>query len=184
MSYDGRALANQLLDLSDQFGLALTHMAVHKILFYAHGWYLALYGVPLVKQPFEAWEHGPVIQSVFNAFKGSGKKPITGRALRFDPISEKTYVVTADMSIKTVDFMANVLRAYGHLSAIELSDLTHRKGGSWDAVWNAPSGKINLGMTIGNDAIREDFLFQASEAKNNRFKEEIALDRLRQRLLN
>ena len=39
-----------------------------------------------------------------------------------------------------------------------LSKLTHRPGGAWDRIWNAPNGRITLGMRIANEAIREDFL--------------------------
>ena len=43
MSYDCRAIANAVLDLGDQLKLRLTHMAVHKVMYYAHGWHLAQY---------------------------------------------------------------------------------------------------------------------------------------------
>ena len=60
MAYDGRAVANLLLDLADTLGLRLTHMAVHKIAFFAHGWRLADRNEPLIRQQFEAWNYGPV----------------------------------------------------------------------------------------------------------------------------
>jgi uncharacterized phage-associated protein len=162
MAYDARALANLLLDLADDLGLRLTHMAIHKIIFYAHGWYLAETNEPLVRQAFEAWDYGPVLKPVYEALRPSGKKPVAIRATHFDPVSGNTRVVSANFASSDVSFVRNVLRAYGHLDALELSHLTHRSGSPWDQVWNAPGGKITLGMTISNDAIREDFLHHRS----------------------
>jgi uncharacterized phage-associated protein len=158
MTYDARALANLLLDLADDLGLHLTHMAIHKIIFYAHGWYLAETNAPLVRQAFEAWDYGPVLKPIYEALRRSGKKPVAMRVTHFDPVSGETRVVCADFAPSDVSFVRNVLRAYGHLDALELSNLTHRRGSPWDQVWNAPNGKITLGMTISNDAIRQDFL--------------------------
>jgi uncharacterized phage-associated protein len=158
MSYDARALANMLLDLADELGLRLTHMAIHKIIFYAHGWYLAETNAPLVRQAFEAWNYGPVLKPIYEAFKQYGNKSISARASHFDPVSGTTHIVRSEFALSDVSFVRNVLRAYGHLNALELSHLTHRSGGPWDKMWNAPGGKITLGMTISNDAIRQDFL--------------------------
>jgi len=41
MPYDCRAIANAILNEADAIGLRLTHMALHKIAYYAHGWQLA-----------------------------------------------------------------------------------------------------------------------------------------------
>ncbi len=158
MAYDGRALANLLLDLADELGLALTHMALHKIAYFAHGWRLAGQGEPLVLQQFEAWEYGPVLRSVYDSFKSAGRARIITRAVGLNPVTRQIYTVTADFPPKDRAFLRAVLAAYGRYSAPRLSEATHLPGGAWDQVWNAPGGKITLGMRIGNEAIRRDFL--------------------------
>lgn len=158
MAYDGRAVANLLLDLADELGLSLTNMAVQKIAYFAHGWRLAECGEPLIKQPFEAWDYGPVIKSVYDAFKSAGRSKITDRACGFDPVERTPFLIAADFAPEERAFLRAILAAYGRYSAITLSEVTHRKGGAWDRVWNAPEGKITLGMRISDLAIREDFL--------------------------
>jgi uncharacterized phage-associated protein len=158
MAYDGRAVANLLLDLADELGLSMTHMALHKIAYFAHGWRLAQEGRPLVRQPFEAWQYGPVLSSVYQAFKKSGDKRVISRAMGFDPVEERSFVISGEFPPSDCSFIRDILLAYGSCSAAELSRLTHRQGGPWDQVWNAPGGKITLGMRISNDAIRRDFL--------------------------
>ncbi|HWX48162.1 MAG TPA: type II toxin-antitoxin system antitoxin SocA domain-containing protein [Roseomonas sp.] len=138
--------------------LPLTHMALHKVAYYAHGWRLAETGCPLLTEEFEAWEHGPVLPTVYGAFKAAGRTPISFRAERFNPATQQRSVARGNFSPADRAFLRNILRAYGRLDALTLSDMTHRKGGPWDRVWNAADGKITLGMKIKNQAIRAAFL--------------------------
>jgi uncharacterized phage-associated protein len=39
---------------------------------------------PLIKNEFEAWENGPVVKVVRDAFKSFGGKKITSRAKKFN----------------------------------------------------------------------------------------------------
>ena len=158
MEHDGRAVVNALLDLAAGLGLRMTHMALHKIAYFAHGWRLATTGQGLIKQPFEAWKYGPVLSSVYQALKNSGDKAITGRIMGIDYETDQTRIIASHFSADDKVFLRDILRAYGGMNAIALSDLTHKRGGPWDQVWNAPAGKINLGMRISNEAIRADFL--------------------------
>jgi uncharacterized phage-associated protein len=160
MTYEPRATANLLLDLADELRLPLTHMALHKVAYYAHGWRLAASNVPLLTDEFEAWEHGPVLSTVYNAFKGAGREAIRGRAYRFDPVSQQRSIATAAFLMEDRAFLRDIVKAYGRLDALTLSDMTHRRGGPWDLVWNAGGGRVTLGMRIKNEAIRSDFLEQ------------------------
>ncbi|MBS7810260.1 Panacea domain-containing protein [Roseococcus pinisoli] len=167
MAYEARALTNRLLDLADMQGLSLTHMALHKVAYFAHGWRLAERAEPLVSELFEAWEHGPVLSSVYGAFKGSGRAPVTTRAERFDPVTQIKAVAAAEFLAEDVKFLGDIVRAYGRLDALALSDMTHKAGGPWDRVWNARGKKITLGMRISNETIRADFLGQLVEDASN-----------------
>ena len=158
MAYDGRAVANLLLDLADELGLSLTHMSLHKIAFFAHGWRLAQRDEPLIRQQFEAWNYGPVLRSVYDAFKPAGRARITTRARGFDPVTREPFIVWVEFPPDERAFLRAILAAYGRYSAEKLSDLTHLRGGAWHQVWNAPEGRITLGMRISNEAIRADFL--------------------------
>jgi uncharacterized phage-associated protein len=157
VTYDARAVANALLDLADERGLPLTHMALHKIIYYAHGWHLAKQGHPFVRQEFEAWKDGPVLRPIWEALRTSGSQPVTIRATRFDPVSQSREVVPPDLMEEDRTFLRDILAAYGHLHAFELSEMTHAPGGPWDRVWNAPDGRITLGMRISHDAVRQHF---------------------------
>ena len=62
MSYDGRAVANFVLDFCDQHQRGITNLSLQKIVYFCHVWSLIEFDRPLVKQRFEAWQYGPVLQ--------------------------------------------------------------------------------------------------------------------------
>lgn len=162
MPYEVRAVANLILDIADAMRLPVTHMALHKIAYYAHGWRLAESNQALVGEEFEAWEYGPVLPTVYSAFKSAGGKPILFRAERFNPVTQGRNIAQADFSSPDQAFFRNIVRAYGRLDALTLSAMTHRPGGAWDMVWNSPPGRVNLGMRIKDEAIRAEFLTESS----------------------
>jgi uncharacterized phage-associated protein len=162
MDHDARAVANFLLDYAESEGRKLTIMALLKIIYFAHGWHLAKFGRPLIRNPFEAWRDGPVVRAVYDCFRDSGTKVIDRRATKFNPVSERYEPVSYSLDQEQATLLRNVFGAYGHLEAFRLSNLTHEPGSPWDMVWNAPREKITLGMRISNEAIKKDFLLSRS----------------------
>jgi len=157
MMYDARTIANFLLDYADERKTKVTLLSVLKMIYYAHGWHLSHKQQPLVKQPFEAWEYGPVVRVVYEAFKGSGREPLTSRAKRFDVLANSYSEIDDPIEPEAEKFLKNVFDAYSHVDAFDLSNETHVVGSPWDEIWNAPNGAINIGMKIPNDEIRKWF---------------------------
>jgi uncharacterized phage-associated protein len=158
MVHDARAVANFLLDHADSIGKKLTIMALLKIIYFAHGWHLAKFEGPLIRNAFEAWQEGPVVRVVYNCFRDAGTKSINSRATQFNPAVGRYETVSYTLGEEQAMLLRNIFGAYGHLNAFKLSDLTHEPGSPWDLVWNAPPEKITLGMRITNEAIRRHFL--------------------------
>lgn len=156
-SYDARAVANFLLDHAENEGAQITLMSLNKLIYYAHGWHLISSNRPLITQPFEAWQHGPVLRVLWEIFKGAGAKPIGTRATCRDLFTNSLHVVRANFPDVTETFLRNIFDAYGHLHAFQLSDMTHKTGSPWDRIWNAEGATIRLGMQIQDDEIREWF---------------------------
>lgn len=160
--HDARAVANFLLDYAELRGKKLTIMALLKILYFAHGWHLAKFGSPLVRNGFEAWRDGPVVRSVYYCFRQHRKDPIRTRATRFDPATEKYEKAKYYLNDEQAGLLKWVFDTYGHLNAFQLSSLTHEPGSPWDLIWNGPRDKIVLGMRISDDLIRGHFLMSSS----------------------
>ncbi len=47
----------------------LSKLKLQKLLYYAQGYYTALFNKPLFEENIEAWEHGPVVREIYDALK-------------------------------------------------------------------------------------------------------------------
>lgn len=155
--YDARAVSNFLLDRASKAGIVITVMTLLKVIYFAHGWYLAKTGNPLVAQPFEAWKHGPVNRVVYDQYKGLGKKPIDKKAVSFDPSLMKYVTTPYSFDAETEALLSNIFDYYVNFHPFTLSDLTHEKGSPWDTIWSEAQNRAVPGMLIPNKLILEWF---------------------------
>jgi len=157
-AYDARAVANFILDRADEDDVALTQLSLLKILYFAHGWYLAERGQPLLSQPIEAWKYGPVVKVVRDAFKEFGNRRITTRAERLILRTGELQIVTPDLRPADADFVNGVYQSYCHHDGWTLSEMTHEKDSPWCKIWNPSTPIGSLGLRIRNEDIRSHFL--------------------------
>ncbi|MFK5281891.1 Panacea domain-containing protein, partial [Lacticaseibacillus paracasei] len=61
--------ARYFLSKQDQEEPDISNLKLLKLLYYAQGTCLALLDRPLFSETIEAWRHGPVVPSVYQAFK-------------------------------------------------------------------------------------------------------------------
>jgi uncharacterized phage-associated protein len=156
MPYDVRAIANFALDFASSRGLNLTNVTINKIIFFLHAWYLAKTGKPLVSAKVEAWDYGPVFRELYSEFKHLGKRPITVRASRRNPVTAKKEECVEPINDAELEFLRPLLERYVGLSASKLIELSHVRGGPWDQVYNH-EGVSNPGMQISDELIRAYF---------------------------
>jgi len=162
MTYDGRAVANFVLDFADSQGTPLSNLALQKVLFFCHAWHLVETGTPLVKQQFEAWQHGPVLQYIYRQFKASENRPIKERAKSLNGLTGAMEIVAPNLDGDTAERLKRVVRFYGRLEPWDLVEMSHVKNGPWDKVWNH-EGRINPGMKISHESVRD--FYSSSIAK-------------------
>jgi uncharacterized phage-associated protein len=150
MPYDAKAVANYLLDLASRQNRQIDPMQMQKLVYFAHGWCLALRDIPLVVQRIEAWRYGPVIRELYTAFRDAGSDPIThpaydvvlrDRQLSLRPrtfdTEEEDGRLSRDDARRLVE---QVWKVYGEFSGIQLSNLTHQPGTPWHDTWNSSHG--------------------------------------------
>src|SRR6185312_8129202 len=154
MSYDGRAVANFVLDTCKADGKEITNLSLQKIVYFCHVWSLVKLKKPLVKQKFEAWQFGPVLQYLYREFKEFERNPITSRARRLNHSTGELEVVPYEFDEDTERLLRNVVDTYSSISAGNLVRISHASGSPWDEVWNHDN-KVNPGMVIENDAIHK-----------------------------
>jgi uncharacterized phage-associated protein len=160
MAFDGRAVANYVLDCAQRAGIPVSNLALQKIVFFCHAFYMVETGKPLIKHEFEAWEYGPVLQYVYREFKDAGSSPITARARAMNPLNGNMEVVPPILTKEVEERLLPIINFYSRLAPWDLVELSHAKGGPWDHIWNN-SPQVNPGMKIPNEAIR-DFYSRAA----------------------
>jgi uncharacterized phage-associated protein len=161
MACSAEAVANYFLDKAREDGVHLSPMQVQKLVYFAHGWHLALTGEPLIDEIVEAWEWGPVIPSIYHEFKMFGSSRITSRAVtvRGGALVEPSideYQGRLDRGrLRAV--LDKVWQIYGKYSAIQMSNLTHRAGSPWAIARNDTPMPDRRNIPIPDDVIRRHF---------------------------
>jgi uncharacterized phage-associated protein len=139
------AIANYFIRKSAETKVPLTPMKLIKLVYIAHGWYLALTGKPLIREPIEAWKFGPVIESLYHAFKRYGNSAI--------PLEAATQAALKDEDRTVRQVLDKVWDSYAKFTASQLGTLTHQANTPWSEVFDPNE----LYTVIPNDVIKEHY---------------------------
>jgi uncharacterized phage-associated protein len=109
-------VAHYFLNKADRdAGDAPTHLWLQKVVFYAQAWSFVFLSEPLFAEPVEAWEHGPVVESVWQEYKKFERHVI----------SEQPTIDPRLFSKEEMTLLRVVWERYGGLTASRLRSLTH-----------------------------------------------------------
>ena len=122
--------------IEDNCGAAeyITPLKLQKLLYYIQGMALRIYGKPAFTNNISAWQYGPVVEEVYQQYKGRNPNK-----------KKKTDYEVSDGLKKIIEL---VVSSYGQIEAGSLIDLTHDED-PWIK-------SINSG-TISIDLIKEYF---------------------------
>jgi len=123
-------VARWIIDRSQASGAHdMTNMKLNKLVYFAQAHHLATTGRPLYADAIEAWQHGPVVQDVYQSFKSFGPRPITDSAIKPELDSVATELLEAVWS-KYGSKTAGNLRMMSH------DDLPYKLHytGEWNSV--------------------------------------------------
>lgn len=173
MAYDSRAVANYILEKAKERGFKLTPMHLLKLVYFAHGWSLALLDRPLIEDEIQAWNWGPVIPNLYHAIKKYGSGPITEEVkkfklgqgeggileVNFDDLEKMYETVKGNFTEEEKQLLDRVIEVYGPLKAFQLSALTHEAGSPWAQTYQAGVRD----KAIPDELIKESFRRQAEQ---------------------
>lgn len=153
MAYDGREIANFILDFCESNKRSVTNLALQKLVYFCHVWSLVRFNKPLIRHKFEAWEFGPVLPYLYREFKHFDRSPINGRAKRLDPLTGKSRLVAYSFDEETCRLLRETVEFYSRIGTKHLVELSHVEGGPWFNVWYHEA-TVNPGMAIEDDTIQ------------------------------
>jgi uncharacterized phage-associated protein len=139
------AIANYFVLKSLDSGTPFTPMQLLKLTYISHGWNLGLTEKPLIGEFVEAWKYGPVIPSVYRAFKEYGSSPVT-------KICEEDYYPIVDEQVKLL--LDKIHSSYGRFSGTQLSSMTHKDGTPWQQTVKNYGENIPPHLLIPNKLIQ------------------------------
>ena len=120
--YSSAAVANVIIEYANAQGKPVTNLALQKLVYFAHGWYLGIAGVALIFEEVKAWKYGPVFPLLYEALKIYG----AGQVKELIPTAFKVEPGTDDHN-----FIRAIYDRYKDFSLPELIHITHLPDGPW-----------------------------------------------------
>lgn len=134
--YTAQHVANFFLSKAENENAPISPLKLLKLVYIAYGWVLALKDLRLFEDEIQAWQHGPVIPSLYHEFKHFRSGPITEKAGLFDLDSfsyEVPEIPTDDKDILVI--LEHVWGVYKRFSGWSLRNKTHAPHTPWDTVY-------------------------------------------------
>jgi Uncharacterized phage-associated protein len=134
-------LSNNILQRGFNEGVEITPMKLQKLLYFIASDYAKENNMQLFSEPFEVWQYGPVLPSVYGEFKSFGGKPI----LEYSKIADgsaKAYV--EEQAPKLTSIINNIWEQYKGFSGQSLSAITHKDHSGWSNAFYSSREKLTL----------------------------------------
>jgi len=138
----------------------MTNMRLQKLLYYAQAWSLALAGEPLFGEDIEAWEHGPVVRSVYMRFKQHGSHRLSTE------YAQSPQLTPAQRSV-----LDAVWASYGDVGAARLRVMAHRER-PWREARQARDEGDTCNVSLSHDAMREYFAARLGHDRERRLAQQ------------
>lgn len=157
MPYTPLQIANTFLTRYAGAAGGIDHMKLQKLDYFVHGWWLAYNADRLLTEQPQVWKYGPVFPSLYRDLKIYGNADLT------EPVKVNPFGGTAPVLPNNPDAAAAselldwVWKRYGHLSALALSDLTHREGTAWRNVAVLHKFIVPNAFPLEDAAVRAEF---------------------------
>lgn len=132
---------NQAINDDYEIYEGVTHLKLQKLLYFAQGISLAKNNVVLFNDKIEAWEHGPVVKTVWKKFSSKGRNEITID----DVINENEIIRKIESDARTREVLHMTYDNFAIYTAWQLRNMTHIENGPWDMTFVPHKNKeINI----------------------------------------
>jgi uncharacterized phage-associated protein len=144
--------ANWFIKKSHEEGVSINAMKLQKLIYFAHGWCLALYDTPLIDEFIEAKSYGPVCRAVRMACIKYGSQQI--KELVKDKCGNIQFMEASEYH--AAPLLEKIWSSYGaNFDYIQLSGLATEEGGPWHEARSENPGRIQI--NINETAMKKYF---------------------------
>lgn len=129
--YNALTVAHYFVSQSQSTQQPITAHKAEFLVYFAHGWHLAIDGRPLIKDKVKAWRHGPVIESVHKFYS-----------------KQKDVYATLDVAIleqikdRDRHFLDGIWEHYLHLNEMQMLEKCTDYGTPWYMTYQKSSGEL------------------------------------------
>jgi len=129
----GLSVAKAIVEIAQEKSLpSVTNLSLQRLAYSCHGWCLALTGEPLIdeiKNPFEAWDYGPVMPSLYRQFKYHSSNPL--------PSTLPIFKLGKPLKPRQREIVEEVMTVFGRATAAQLIGWPRAQDGPWDPVYHS-----------------------------------------------
>jgi uncharacterized phage-associated protein len=137
----------------------VTNMKLNKLLFFAQAAYLQKYEKPLFSDPIQAWQYGPVVNSVYHTFKPYHRSAIDKTARPYD------YHI---FSPEALDVLTDTYIRYAEdYTATALMKMTHQPGTPWKQVYKDGIDNLVIPLTLIRDWVAQHPVLDRNENESH-----------------
>lgn len=135
--------AHNRITADEEGGEYISNLKLQKLLYYAQGSFLAVTDQPLFNDAIVAWQHGPVVESVYHQYKKNGAEGI--------PFDEDFDF--SDFTDDENDLLTQVYNIFGQYSAWKLRNMTHN-----ETPWQETSQNAVIPIEKIKDYFKKEYL--------------------------
>lgn len=162
------AIANYFIERGILEGQPVNPMKLQKLLYYAYGWYYALFDKKLFNESFEAWDYGPVVENIYHDLKHYGNNPIKEPITKYgfgDGVlfTRSKPVLKDDEEGSVLKHLNGMWKVYSKFDAVYLSNDTHKPDSPWDQVAKRYNYNLPRNIKIDDNIIKDWFSKEKEE---------------------
>lgn len=147
-TYSAEQIASYLLTLAGAEDNDMSNLKLQKLCYYAQGLITAMRGQRLFQEEMSAWDHGPVVPSLYHKYKGNGSQPI--------PVVTNFDADQIDPSDR--EALDDIFEYYGQYSPWRLRNMTHEEKPWIDAYKGNKLISIDAMIEFFAPQIEEDYV--------------------------
>lgn len=156
MSKKSLAVAQRILDLSRASSRpCVTPMKLLKLIYIAHGYMMGRYQTPLIEENIQAYEYGPIVESVYRKVRSHRSMPVA--------TIKGSSAWRGSFTARELEVMQDVINLYGPHTAITLSQAMKHPS----TPWSITRESSNRDTRIPNELIESFYKKQLGQSDHS-----------------